>query len=473
MRTLKLLEQHHEKLAQLIKFQSAHAVPQSPSSTPETNSQAQKVPNITSHQLREGSPYRAQQQAVSLPQRDTSSSIASNLASARGIPSNRQRRTQGSSSLPQNSKIEVPNPQHRSKAIEAAYKNARALPLTEIPQHSGASPIPPSLVPNATSKPLSSQNEPQTAATKSDEPFQKFYQTFESLFSKLSAPLAFAGLPLNADENPARAPHAPKSTSTSRIISAPSHKSDSSSRRPLEASQRVSADPDYNSLFSRAALRAVADEHGPGSVGANESFYVVPTSGHTLAYADVLARQHQEKKYDRRNHSTPDDEGAEEGFEGDEDLFVDARETPGPPSPSITRKKAAEAQSNKRSTTNKTLEELEMENEAIKTILDQTSRRLLDFEMSAQTSSVALQRSIRQLQSADTGGGAGSGNKGTEERMRALEQEVLEKAREVGRMERENEKLKGVVGRYRERWETLKAGARAKREGSGRAGEEE
>jgi len=34
-------------------------------------------------------------------------------------------------------------------------------------------------------------------------------------------------------------------------------------------------------------------------------------------------------------------------------------------------------------------------------------------------------------------------------------------------MGKENEKLKGVVGRYRERWEKLKEGARVRREGGG------
>lgn len=127
----------------------------------------------------------------------------------------------------------------------------------------------------------------------------------------------------------------------------------------------------------------------------------------------------------------------------------------------------------------RTMEELQLENETMKTLLDQTSRRLLEFEMSAQSSSVALQRSIRHLSNASkgasaAGAGAGDGEKErdreAEERMRRMEEEVLAKVKEMKRMERENEKLKGVVGRYRDRFESIKAGARARRSGEDVAG---
>lgn len=191
---------------------------------------------------------------------------------------------------------------------------------------------------------------------------------------------------------------------------------------------------------------------------------MVPTSGHTLAYADILARQH----HGRRQTNRDDREGEEEEFEGDDDLFVDARETPGPPSPEINRKRGQQRGGR---VGTKTMEELQLENEAMKALLDQTSRRLLDFEMSAQSSSVALQRSIRQLNvpSAETGG---NGNKEMEEKMRTMEEQVLVRVREMAKMERENEKLKGVVGRYRDKFESIKAGARARREGTSKQGEE-
>ncbi|KAL8918934.1 MAG: hypothetical protein Q9172_005202 [Xanthocarpia lactea] len=478
-RTLKLLEQHHLKLAALLEFRTAHPLPPPAPTTVEQPAPSNAL-HPASQQLREGSPYRSQPQTVPLPQRDISSSIASNLASARGIPSNRQRRPQQSPLSTHTAKFEAPNPQRRSKLIQEAYQNTN--PQSQKPQRTRPSDD------NFTSGPLPSTSIPQkspltteSAPSKSDEPFQRFYSTFESLFSKLSAPLAFAGLPLNTDTDrpPPNLPSStldppkPSSPRKERSSPNPSKPSSSSSRRALEASQRVSADPDYKTLFSQAALRAVADEHGPGSVGANESFYVVPTSGHTLAYADILARQHHERRRGQDRQTRRNEENSDDGeFEGDEELFVDARETPGPPSPEVNRRRKGKAAK----VGTKTMEELQLENEAMKALLDQTSRRLLEFEMSAQTSSVALARSIRQLNIQNTenstGAPGGGGNEGAEEKLRAMEEQMLGRLKEMAKVERENEKLKGVVGRYRERFETIKAGARARRDERGKSGEE-
>ncbi|KAL8993519.1 MAG: hypothetical protein Q9169_006289 [Polycauliona sp. 2 TL-2023] len=483
-RTLKLLEQHHQKLADLLKFRTAHPVPSNTATTVEQQLPDHAVPPAP-QQPRESSPYRSQSHAGPLPQRDVTSSIASNLASARGIPSNRQKRPQQSPLAPQTAKPEAPNPQRRSKLIEATYQSRSPQPrkpqtTTSINSKSIAASPQPAL---ATKDPPP-RTEP--VPPKSDEPFQRFYSTFESLFSKLSAPLAFAGLPLNLDADSSTPAPVPPDSNTPQPLSSQKDRpasnnskpsSSSSSRRALEASQRVSADPDYKNLFSRAALRAVADEHGPGSVGANESFYVVPTSGHTLAYADILARQHRERRRDHDSQMRRSGDNSDDGeFDGDEELFVDARETPGPPSPEMTRRRGkGKAVAN---VGTKTMEELQLENEAMKALLDQTARRLLEFEMSAQTSSVALARSIRHLnmQSNESNGAGGSvnalGSKEAEEKLRAMEEQMLARVKEMAKVERENEKLKGVVGRYRERFEILKAGARVRRDEKGKSGEE-
>ncbi|KAL8733251.1 MAG: hypothetical protein Q9166_002268 [cf. Caloplaca sp. 2 TL-2023] len=414
-----------------------------------------------------------------LPPRDISSSIASNLASARGIPSNRQRRPQQSPLSAQSTKVEAPNPQRRSKVIGETYRDRNS--QSRQAPHSAPPQTPTNKVdsqPGLSTKPSSVL---ETPVPKPDEPFQRFYSTFESLFSKLSAPLAFAGLPLNPDAetpppsttNPSSTTSAPRSPSSQKDYPLSASSKPSSSRHSLAASQRVSADPDYKTLFSRAALRAVADEHGPGSVGANESFYVVPTSGHTLAYADILARQHHERRRDHDRQTRRSGNYSDDGeFEGDEELFVDARETPGPPSPEVNRKRGG---GKGKGVGTKTMEELQLENEAMKALLDQTSRRLLEFEMSAQTSSVALHRSIRQfsLHNVEAGHGDGSGgNKDAEEKLKEMEEQMLARVKEKAKVERENEKLKGMVGRYRERFETIKAGARARREEKGKSGED-
>lgn len=69
---------------------------------------------------------------------------------------------------------------------------------------------------------------------------------------------------------------------------------------------------------------------------------------------------------------------------------------------------------------------------------------------------------------------AGTDNAGKgsskDDRVMALEEQLQAQQRELEKTSRENEKLKGVVGRYRERWEKLKEGARGRREGTGAEG---
>ena len=122
------------------------------------------------------------------------------------------------------------------------------------------------------------------------------------------------------------------------------------------------------------------------------------------------------------------------------------------------------------------MEELQLENEYLRSIVDNISRRLAEFEMGAQTSSLALQRSIRAMQAPVAAAGAGGaeipggGGDRKDGRVSALEEQLAEIKKEAERMGRENEKLRGVVGRYRERWEKLKEGARVRREVTGDGG---
>ncbi|MCJ1453329.1 hypothetical protein MMC28_003676 [Mycoblastus sanguinarius] len=441
-RTLKLLEQHHEKLAQLLKFQNSHPITQLNETVPEPRPVAQQLTSPGPPQAHDGSPYRPQSQslpAAHRPQRDISSSIASNLASARGIPSHKQKRS-GQASSPvlaqHHAEGKILSPTRRSK-LGATSTKPPAVSPSEKAQTASSSPYqpsPPTSAEPSTSLPTDAPS--QTSASKTDEPFQRFYSTFESLFSKLSAPLAFAGLPLTPDEPPPQ-PEKPIPTPTTK--------------KPLKPEERATADPEYSRLFSKAALRAVREEPG-NNLGAAESFYVVPTTGGTMPYASILTRGGSHfPSFDRDNTRTSQDL----------DEFVDARETPGPPSPLVTRGGAAAP----RSASNKTMEELHLENEGLRTLLDNVTRRLFEFEMGAQTSSIALHQSIRasmkQSPAASVAGGAGE----ADARVLGLEEQIREGKKELERMGRENEKLKGVVGRYRERWEKLKEGARVRREG--------
>ena len=289
------------------------------------------------------------------------------------------------------------------------------------------------------------------APSLSSESFQRFYSTFENLISKLSAPLAFAGLPLAGDPSNTVVPDRPTNVE--------------------KAAERETGDaePDLSKIFSRAALRAVKDRGGLNSLGAAaESFYVVPTTGGTISYAGILSRAEQERRAgaDGREHLEDDEEPE----------FVDASETPQPPSPEKSRHGAvgrawrygSRSQARSRGGSTKTLEELQVENQALKQLSDTLSRRLHMWEMNAQSSSIALQHSLRALQRSPAASDAGKSIVGEDpsDRLRDVEEQLRTTTREMEKLGRENEKLKGVVLRYREKWEKLKEGARMRREGT-------
>ena len=297
-----------------------------------------------------------------------------------------------------------------------------------------------------------------------EEAFQRFYSTFEGLISKFSAPLAFASLPLGTDAAHERRLSGQKSGADTKV--------DRQSAAG-DMSRRLKV-PDMSKLVSSAALRAVKDRNGPGgSHTVAESFYVVPTAGGTISYAGILSRAEKEARRDRDRDSLDDND----------DDFVDAREEPG--SPEIFHSQLKECRSSKRGKADilkggKTMEELQLENNALRHLTDTLSRRLHMWEVNAQSSSMALHQSLRALQNhpiasptnqispaASTAPDRGvPSTADTNSRVKELEEMVRRHEKELQRVERENEKLKSVVGRYRERWEKLKEGARVRREGN-------
>lgn len=292
-----------------------------------------------------------------------------------------------------------------------------------------------------------------TTTTQNDEGFSRFYSAFENILYKLSAPLAFAGLPLTSDEGP-------KSPEQAPAVAA---------KRPKRQDQ-TGSDPDLTKFISRAALRASARDGHSGT----DSFYVVPTSGQTVSYAHILSF---EKKEQRRLANSMHAENPEMFADPEEDDFVDARETPMPVSPSASRRgrpiSPTSSRSGKKPTSkdleNK-IEELGIENQSLKGVVDKLSKRLHAFEMSAQQSSMALQESMRMMrdmspaplsrESSGTGG-----DEVLKKRVLELEEHVNLGGKEIERLGKENEKLKTVVTRYRERWEKLKEGAKTRRDG--------
>lgn len=170
-----------------------------------------------------------------------------------------------------------------------------------------------------------------------------------------------------------------------------------------------------------------------------------------MPYANVLARHTGTAQPTLSRDST--------GLSEDMDEFVDARETPGPPSPLATRGKRGPVST----TSGKTLEELDLENNQLKTICDDLSRRLWQFEISSQMNSMALHQSIRAMKATDSPLAGGSGDvEATKElgaRLKALESDMVS-------TKAENLKLRERVGKYQERYEMLKKGAKKLREGT-------
>ncbi len=126
------------------------------------------------------------------PARDLGASIASNLASARGIRS--KYRSQPLS--PSVSNTEAPG------SLEGASKKAasRSRMQDMLDNSDKSSAIPSSDRTAKLVEDSSSRGIPDSSAASSDEGFSRFYSAFGSIINKISAPLAFAGLPLISEE---------------------------------------------------------------------------------------------------------------------------------------------------------------------------------------------------------------------------------------------------------------------------------
>lgn len=469
LRTLRLLEQHHKKLSELLKF------PHEPSSQQSTESDVaegdekhasagddvreEDKKHVASPTGRSTSPVAAKplptlsHQQRRYPARDLTSSIASNLASARGIRTGRR----GPALSPSVSNDLAPGSLEVHPRRIATRQKANSKP----DQSGKPGWVPQSLV--APAKPEHQQaaaapQEEEHNQSASDEGFSRFYNTFGSIFNKLSAPLAFAGLPLITEE----------STSESAPATAPeaiSPQRRHRSRPPHSAT----IEPDLSKIYSKATLRAL---RGEGN-GANDSFYVVPTSGHTASYASILTFDQKER---RRIAASVHGGNAENPEDPDEDDFVDARESQTPLS-SAVRKRLGKDKSDRN--LRNVVEELHLENASLKEMLDKLSKRLHAFEINSQSSHLALAQSLRLQRPGSpmsSSGGGGSkvevGDEALKRRNRELEEQLALAVQRLDMLEQEHAKLQQTLEKYRDRWEKLKAGAKARREGQGSVGKD-
>ncbi|KAM0563662.1 hypothetical protein ACHAPJ_001388 [Fusarium lateritium] len=450
LRTLKLLEEHHRKIAEILK-RPAEPTSQASDTDPNEKDPSDKANAQDAHDKKENkndSPSTKKQAPPTqrrYAHREMSSSIASNLATARGIRS----KYRGQPLAPS-----VSNDQAPGNVDAATHSRGTKAKMQNIIDHQPGKPtwVPPVPAPARSDSYGKGSSSPRSdtassVAASDDGGYTRFYSTFGSIINKISAPLAFAGLPLIQEE--------------SSISEAPDSPEMSPKRSHLKASPSKVLEPDLTKIYSKATMQALAREgHGP-----NDSFYVVPTTGHTMSYANILSFAEKEKRrLGASSHSdlldVPDEE---------DDDFVDAREAP-PLSPGAKRR-IGRARTDRE--LSNTIEELYTENKSLKDMLDKLTKRLHAFEASAQNSAMALAESYRLMRPGSPSASPHAG-KVADETLRRKNQEMEEQlaaaVKQMERLEKDNRKMQKVLDKYREKWETLKAGAKARREAQG-AGE--
>ncbi|KAK3182312.1 hypothetical protein K4F52_006311 [Lecanicillium sp. MT-2017a] len=444
LRTLKLLEAHHKRLAELLRLPPELPSQGSDGDWGEKARGEKDAAAEENSQSAKGTPESAPAKTAHMPglsqqrrnvSREMSSSIASNLASARGIRS----KYRGQPLSPSMSNDQAPgnvDPHPRRDGSRAKMQN-----LMDTQQQGKPTWVPPS--PAATksegrARAVSAPTVDSPSAAVDDGGYSKFYNTFGSLINKISAPLAFAGLPLIQEESITSDQQVPEPTSPkrrSRTVPSPN------------------LDPDLSKIYSTATMKALAREgHAP-----HESFYVVPSTGHTMSYANILSYAEKEKR--RLGTSIHSSTGAP--AEEEEDDFVDAHEVPAALSPGA-RRRVGKVRSERE--LNNTIEELSTENKSLKDMLDKLAKRLHTFEASAQSSAMALAESYRLMRPSSPTA-TKHDDAGAQRSVHETEEQLAAVMKQMERLEKDNRKMQKTLEKYREKWEMLKAGAKARREG--------
>lgn len=407
------MEEHHHKLAEIIKSKDAISKAVSEAGEPLPRTPAEALSNHTEklsekdehaqpvsppasdtplhHDKLTTSPSLTRMQQ---PQRDSSPALAKDIASRRGIPQ------------PTHRKMPTATPGVSAVVAEGRMSTTQ-LPLARQVQ-STRRDIPPPIV-------SQDRNAPTTP---SDDGFARFYSNLTAgPFSRISSMLAFAALPLTESVHP----DSPTESRTEKTTA------------------RASNDPAVESLISPAALHALQEHQrnqgGSGnSFGQAESFYLIPPTGGTASYANIVNR---EQRYARREHLSDINEEADSEF-------VDARETQ-------TRKATTSSQA--RTAASFREEELQLENETLKQVLDKLSHRLQAFESHAQDASMAAL--TQSMASVRTQSSAAHTGVDIQDERPAMEDEMRRAAREIA-------KLKSTNAKYKAYLENLKNNARAK-----------
>lgn len=462
LRTLKLLEQHHQRLSELLRAPLERAKLQQqvaedgPPASDEKAEPAADGASSTSSPKDESNPATQAEKAAQpmptlpkqqkYPTRDLGASIASNLASARGIPRSKYRSQPLNPSV---SNTEVPGnlaltPQRSGSGSKSKMQSM--IENAERPDSSSHGKISrqASLEPRSSESDKPPSGSRGSPATSSDGGFSNFYSAFGSIINRISAPLAFAGLPLISEDQIEDQPPVP--TPEPQVQKRVRHK----------ASATVSAEPDLSKMISKAAMNALNRD----GRFATDSFYVVPTSGHTASYASILTYADKEKRRLEASFHGDLPNVAEE----DEDDFVDAKESQAPSSPGL-RRKTGKSRSDKE--LNNVVEELYLENKSLKDMLDKLSKRLHAFESMSQNSGMRLAESMRLMRPASPVAPGTKPGASSDEQLRRrnleLEEQMGSVTKQMEDLQKDNVKLRAYLDRYREKWDQLRAGAKARR----------
>lgn len=400
--------------------------------------------------------------SASIPPRlqKSTSSLATNLASARGIPQSQLTARLASGATSPGRRRTSLHTNERGQPLPGAHDFPSSKPTTNP-----LTILPPDDPPRAPKPPSS------------EEPFSKFYSSLNTLVSRIGSPfaasLAFAGLPLDPD---------------------PDSDAEAAARRAL-----------LPRGWTEGRGRGRGLETGWSTGEGGESFYVVPVSGGTLSYAGVVRRDSSPAA------SPPDDLG---GFDLLKPRSSSTRDSINFPA------LGERANSNPLTGYAKTKEELQLENTGLRQAIDHMSRTMHTWQRKTKESENMLKNSIFALSKGGADGGRagldilnqvarkswlhvpydeGEGERGEEEdevvsegrrvgeiewekeqrdrraeeeseekddRIRALEEELGRMRREADRMARENEKLKKVVEKAKDKWDRLKEGARTRKAGA-------
>lgn len=454
-RVLTLLEQHHARLARIVKSQGAVSSSKTLQGSAEATTSAiaattggvqQKPP---SH-YKSLSPRSAKTFQPSA--KDPTSSLATNLASARGIPSKSVvgDHTGRPNSKPGRSALD-PAPTSAGRGYAAGQPSNE---VSRSSQQYGTN--------SGSTQSSNGDLEADDPSNLSDEPpsviqdaYARFQSSFGYLFSSLSSPLAFAGLPLNPDATTVTATAGPDPMQTKR----------KKSSRPAQAVETPSLKSarggplDVASLFSPAALKA-AQTPDPPAAHLAESFYVIPSdlSGRLVT---PLGTSVMLSSATLHSYSTAHLPPAGSTF-----------------SPSSVKRPPSRGASTGpmragTSSSNKSPEELQLENAALRAQVDHFSSRLQAFQSASQSAGMALHQSLRSLR-APTSPERSSGRPGSSQRPegkstipasgeqgggRRGEEEAEAEAEELKRLKAEllrlggdNAKLKRSADRYREKY---------------------